>query len=320
MVILVLSFILKTAIAAALGGFLALERRMAGGKNDLLVHAWAGGIAALLGAGAISTGAQGLDFVVVSGVLALAIGALTRDFAVAWAARARSGTTTGAAASALAKVDAQVDAQVDAKVDAKVDLLSFTGVLWAGACCGFGDARGCIFVVLILAIVAMFRPREAMREAAAVERRVSSPVQEFHRGARREAAKAVDASAAATPALNPPAARQRGGAMVERRSPAGLQDAMSTPALADAAERLAALAAALRGTAQRNRAARAVFDQITAPAAQPLPASGHGLARTRQRDRLPPHGVASRNGGSRPCAPASRKPVLQRANFRPVSP
>ncbi len=307
MIVTILILVLQISIAVALGAFLSLERRMAGGRNDIQSHAFAAGCAAFLGFGAVSTGAHAADFVFVSGIVALGVGALTRDFAVAWASRRNGGQGVG-------------------EQGVQVDGLSFTGALWAGASCGFGDPRACIFVVLALAIVSMFRSREPSvgvggAPAAAVPalppvatseavQAVYNPARDLYGVALRDGIK-VTAQVASLPATVRPQAVAPQLVMQSGAEP--------NSTLADAAEHLAALAAALRETARRNIPAHEVFEQLTMSALQPVPVAAPVAPRARLRVRETAHNVVSRNGGSQQPSTHVRKPGLQRANFRPVS-
>lgn len=298
----------QVALAISLGVFFALERRLSGDLKDWrALGVVLGAVAALSAiAGnvvAMVTTPQSFDYLLVMGVFAFGAALLGREMA-----------------------EEKAQALNDA-VPVDIEVLRLASTIWIGAACGIGDVRGCIFVLLLMALASICRPQRKPSEIqvlAPVTERIAEPP-------------AVLETAFSIPARAPDPSIVLGQDFLQQRAnpaalkvmsnkaqayvpaPTSLAAEISEGSLSDAAGQLRALATILRGGDadgdQGPGQAVMVASNANVHSQQPL-------AFARRAERLPNHNVAARlatghRSLSNRCV--RKKQVLQRQNFRVIN-
>jgi hypothetical protein len=292
----------QLAGAAALGAFFAMERRLAGCDHDWRVLSIAGVAACVIAFAMHSiTGAPSFDFMIVMGVIAFSAAHLLRDPMVEAASAWSSGKP------------------------AHMDFMTLASTFWAGAACGLGDLRGCILVVLMMAIVAMFWPQRNARGQATAAAIKAVPVRTSMDRAEAEyllalaptpgkvLGKQADTSVLAQNMQSPASSAALGdGAEAHALSEVHAR----TGEAKDAAEELSALARAIRAANSGHQAVVNSFESALAilePAEQRVQLAPVRRARGLRHCHIAPHpwraqGVpVERRSASRP---------LQRGNHK----
>jgi hypothetical protein len=146
---MVLIVCVQTLIATGLGMFFAQERRTAGVSQDWKALGLAGALSAITGfIIAEITTPPAFDYMVVMGIISFAAALLGRDI--------------------VGNVSARCFHHKDTHTPASIDFMCLACTMWAGAACGIGDLRGCIFVALVMAMVAVSRSQSVEKESSRV--------------------------------------------------------------------------------------------------------------------------------------------------------